>query len=86
MEDEEESFSSDRNCLSDEETSSFGESYDDIGREDDLEDDSASEPISDKQREEKLRLIALRKHLDELGKCVQKKKSGHALVYFDYLR
>ena len=83
MEDEEESFSSDRNCLSDEETSSFGESYDDIGREDDLEDDSASEPISDKQREEKLRLIALRKNLDELGEFVQKKNLGMLECTFD---
>merc|ERR1711962_603158 len=69
VEDEEESFSSDRNGVSDEETSSFCESYDDLGR-DDLEDDSASEPISERRREEKLRLIALRKHLDELGELV----------------
>ena len=69
LEDEEESYSSDRNCFSDEETSSVAESFDDLGKED-LEDSSTSEVIPEKVREEKLRRIALRKHLDQLGELV----------------
>lgn len=70
-EEEEESLSSDRNYFSDEETSSVAGSFDDFGIDDE---DSLSEPVSEKNREEKLRRMALRQHLDQLGELVIEKE------------
>ena len=74
---EEESFSSDVNYFdTDEDTSSFAGSFDDLGKED--EDGSTSDQLNipEQTREAKLQRLAIRKHLDELRELVQEREQA----------